>query len=318
MADFFISYTSADKAWAEWIGFVLEEEGFTVAVQAWDFRPGSNFVLEMQKAASEADRTILVLSPDYLTSQFASSEWASAFAQDPQGLDKKLLPIIVRDCQPGGLLRPVVHINLIGVGEAAARDRLTQGVSAKRAKPSQRPAYPGTRKPPVQKVYPGALSLSARPSAAAVYMPSIKHAASDMEKRQFIKLSFELISSHFQAGLTALGRRDAVIEHDFELNTATEFTAEIFVHGKSICRCRVWRGGLHSQNGISYAEGATFSTGGGCNEILTIQDSGPELHLVALMAAAYSQTARVYDTKRLTQEHAADYLWRRFVEPLER
>ncbi len=55
MADFFVSYTSADEAWAEWIGFVLEEEGFTVVIQAWDFRPGSNFVLEMQRAATEAD-----------------------------------------------------------------------------------------------------------------------------------------------------------------------------------------------------------------------------------------------------------------------
>ena len=85
MADFFVSYTSADKAWAEWIGYVLEEEGFTAVIQAWDFRPGSNFVLEMQRAATEADRTIMVLSPDYLKSQFASPEWAAAFAQDPRG-----------------------------------------------------------------------------------------------------------------------------------------------------------------------------------------------------------------------------------------
>ena len=63
------------SAWAEWIGYVLEEEGFSVIIQAWDFRPGSNFVLEMQKAATEADRTIMVLSPDYLKSQFASPEW---------------------------------------------------------------------------------------------------------------------------------------------------------------------------------------------------------------------------------------------------
>ena len=57
MADFFISYTSADKSWAEWIAYVLEEAGIQVIIQAWDFRPGSNFVLEMQRAAAEADRT---------------------------------------------------------------------------------------------------------------------------------------------------------------------------------------------------------------------------------------------------------------------
>ena len=53
-ADYFISYTSPDKAWAEWIGWVLEDTGATVILQAWDFVPGSNFVLEMQRAAATA------------------------------------------------------------------------------------------------------------------------------------------------------------------------------------------------------------------------------------------------------------------------
>ena len=37
--DFFISYTSADRAWAEWIAWQLEAAGFTTLLQAWDFRP---------------------------------------------------------------------------------------------------------------------------------------------------------------------------------------------------------------------------------------------------------------------------------------
>jgi hypothetical protein len=65
MTDFFVSYTLADKVWAEWIAYVLEEAGWSVIIQAWDFRPGSNFVMEMQRAASEASRTVMVLSPDY-------------------------------------------------------------------------------------------------------------------------------------------------------------------------------------------------------------------------------------------------------------
>ena len=44
-ADFFVSYTSADRAWAEWIAWQLEADGYHVVVQAWDFRPGSDFVL---------------------------------------------------------------------------------------------------------------------------------------------------------------------------------------------------------------------------------------------------------------------------------
>jgi hypothetical protein len=148
MADFFISYTSADRAWAEWIGYVLEEKGFSVIIQAWDFRPGSNFVLEMQKAAADADRTIMVLSPDYLKSQFASYEWAAAFAQDPMGLERKLLPVMVRPCSLPGLLTPLVHIALVSEDEDSARTLLIDGVNDKRAKPPRRPAFPGATTSP--------------------------------------------------------------------------------------------------------------------------------------------------------------------------
>lgn len=34
MTDFFISYTGVDRPWAEWIAYVLEEEGFTTKIQA--------------------------------------------------------------------------------------------------------------------------------------------------------------------------------------------------------------------------------------------------------------------------------------------
>ena len=53
--------------------------------QAWDFRPGSNFVLEMQRAASEAERTITILSPAYLNASYNQPELAAAYVQDPTG-----------------------------------------------------------------------------------------------------------------------------------------------------------------------------------------------------------------------------------------
>ena len=66
--DFFISYTDADKKWAEWIAWVLEEKaGYTTTIQAWDFRPGLNFVELMDQATRNAERTIAVLSEKYLT-----------------------------------------------------------------------------------------------------------------------------------------------------------------------------------------------------------------------------------------------------------
>ena len=89
MKHFFISYNKADRDWAEWIAWTLEEAGYSVVTQAWDFRPGGNFVLEMHKAAAETEKTVLVLSEDYLKAEFTHPEWAAALARDPQGRSER-------------------------------------------------------------------------------------------------------------------------------------------------------------------------------------------------------------------------------------
>ena len=47
--DFFVSYTQADRGWAEWIAWQLEDGGYRVLVQAWDMVPGANWVHLMQE-----------------------------------------------------------------------------------------------------------------------------------------------------------------------------------------------------------------------------------------------------------------------------
>ena len=58
----FISYNRADRDWAEWIAGAIDLSGYQPIIQAWDFRPGQNFVLRMQEAMADSDLTIAVLS----------------------------------------------------------------------------------------------------------------------------------------------------------------------------------------------------------------------------------------------------------------
>ena len=37
MKGFFVSYNKADRAWAKWIAWQLEETGYSTVIQAWDF-----------------------------------------------------------------------------------------------------------------------------------------------------------------------------------------------------------------------------------------------------------------------------------------
>ncbi len=128
MKDFFISYTSADRQWAEWLAGQLRRVGYTTVLQSQDFHAGSNFVLEMDRAAKETRRTLAVLSSRYLAASFTHPEWAAAFARDPKGLQRLLIPVRIDTCEPTGLLAAVVYIDLVGLAEEAAKTRFLEGI----------------------------------------------------------------------------------------------------------------------------------------------------------------------------------------------
>ncbi len=160
--DFFVSYTQLDRAWAEWIAWVLEEDQHRVLVQAWDSVPGTNWIQGMQAGALDAARTIAVLSDAYLQSVYGSAEWQAAWAADPEGSGRKLLTVRVTDCARPGLLAGVTSLDLFGLDEAAARASLREMVMAAlsgRRKPAVPPAFPGgsARAVPEEPEYPGRL-----------------------------------------------------------------------------------------------------------------------------------------------------------------
>ena len=145
--DFFISYAQADRLWAEWIAWRLEDDGYSVVLQAWDFVPGSKWVAEMSQGVSNSAQTIAVLSGAYLRSGYASAEWQSAWAADPSGTRRKLLVARIADCERPRLLTGVVSIDLFGVPETVARTRLRDLAAhtlTGRAKPAIEPVFPGT------------------------------------------------------------------------------------------------------------------------------------------------------------------------------
>lgn len=327
MYDFFVSYTGADKAWAEWVGWILEENGQRVVLQAWDFRPGSNFVIEMQQAASTAARTIAILSPDYLESKFATSEWAAAFAQDPQGLNRTLVPVRVRDCKPVALLKPIVRVDLVGLDETAARRALLDGLLEKRSKPANRPSFPGGAAKPAKtlsdaKPFPGKVTNdSASQRAKTVpYIPKLRGAVSDLDRRRFLKQAFETIQAHFGDGVSEL-KQQSNIEAEFDRTSGSDFSVEVFMDGSRCGRCRIWLNQDFGGSQICYYEGDHMGRGNAYNEALGVaQNQEDNLALSAMMKMNLPFTPGIegLNLGRLTAEDAAEYLWRRFASSLER
>jgi hypothetical protein len=169
--DFFISYTGADEAWAEWIAWQLEEAGYTTILQAWDFDAGAHFVTEMHRATQVATRTIAVLSHQYLSSAFAEAEWQAAWKGDPTGDQRKLIVLRIEDCPRPGLLGQLVSVDLFRADQAAARSRLLAAVRQGRRKPPVPPDFPLQESPTVEPPFPGHLLPADLDSAVAAGGP---------------------------------------------------------------------------------------------------------------------------------------------------
>lgn len=214
---FFISYNSIDKAWAEWIAATLEAAGYTFYIQAWHFRPGQNFVAEMQRAATLSDRTIAVLSPNFLASGFTAAEWAAAFAQDPMGIERRLVPVRVVSCKPGGLLRAIIYIDLVGKNEESARAELLSGLSDS-GRPQRPPPFPGTTNPTQSTAFPGAsdpLAAESRtsPSRTAELRKLIaRKLRLDSDLDAFCLDYFPEIKRRFTLGMDRLQKESLLLE----------------------------------------------------------------------------------------------------------
>jgi serine/threonine protein kinase len=187
LKDFFVSYNSNDKAWAEWIAWTLEANGFSTIIQEWDFRPGGDFVLEMQKATNGTKQTITVLSDEYLQAAFTQPEWAQAFARDPKGDDRTLLPVRVTDCSPEGLLMTRIYADLVGLSEEESREELLKSLE-ERAKPVMQPSFPGGANRSRHSVFPEFPGVvNRRDTTLRTTSSRHKHLADELEKGRIRK-----------------------------------------------------------------------------------------------------------------------------------
>lgn len=117
------------------------------------------------------------------------------------------MPVRVSECEPKGLLKAIVYIDLVGKDEEEARHALLEGVARRRAKPTSKPDFPGDGHTSAAPVFPGS-GNDAVTRRADRYMPKLKCAPSDLERRQFTKSAFETIRWEFDSRLRQLRREN--------------------------------------------------------------------------------------------------------------
>jgi hypothetical protein len=134
VADIFVSYTSQDRAWAEWIGQELEKLGHVAHIDAWEIGPGGDIAAWMVERHDKADYILLVVSETYLSKPYASWEWRAAHWAAQTDRPNFAVPVRIEDCKLPSLLATVRHCDLFEIEEDEGRARLAAFL-----KPAARP-----------------------------------------------------------------------------------------------------------------------------------------------------------------------------------
>ncbi|ADB74140.1 FxSxx-COOH system tetratricopeptide repeat protein [Geodermatophilus obscurus] len=144
--DFFISHAGRDTGWAEWLAWQLQQAGYSVELDVWDWVPGEDFVARMQEALQRADRLLAVCTSAYFSSTFSGAELRAAFAQQSAG---RIVPVLVEPVTLPTLYAPLIIVDLTGLDEATAAARLRARLAGGR--PVNAPPFPRTEPVPAEK-----------------------------------------------------------------------------------------------------------------------------------------------------------------------
>ncbi|MEK8109875.1 toll/interleukin-1 receptor domain-containing protein [Micromonospora sp. M12] len=76
--DLFISHAGRDRAWAEWVGWELEQAGYSVELDLWDWDVGANVVEKIRDGLQRCDRMLALFSDAYFeVERHTTIEWTS-------------------------------------------------------------------------------------------------------------------------------------------------------------------------------------------------------------------------------------------------
>lgn len=127
--DAFISYSHRDKEWVHgWLLTRLEEAGLRVCVDFRDFEPGASSITEMERAVLQSRKTLLLLTPDYLASEWAEFENILASTLDPAARQRRVIPLLLKRCELPLRIRAVTYLDFTSLDHEFQLQRLLAAI----------------------------------------------------------------------------------------------------------------------------------------------------------------------------------------------
>lgn len=319
MAKVVFSYSHADEPLRNELEKHLSPLKRMGKVETWHDRridPGSEFESAIDLYFSEANIILLLVSPDFIASDYCYDiELKNALQRHECG-DAVVIPVILRPCAwhslPFGKLlaattdgKPIVKFTHIDDGFV----EVVKAVENALDKVNEiSPAM-------LQKKQPVSVFAETQPSA--ILNPrsgnlSIRKEFTDRDRDLVSREGFEYVARFFENSLKELSIRNTEIETDFNLRDSDSFECSIYLDGSCKARCGIWRGNQnHGIGGICYSNsGITHNS---YNENMSVSDDGTSIGFKALMGALTGYSS----DKLLTPEGMAEHFWQQFFQPLK-
>lgn len=315
MTTLFFSYSHTDESLRDELEkrlTILKRQGL---IDTWHDRKiiaGDDLDHTIDGKLEEADVILLLISPDFLASNYCYDvEFQRALERHKEG-SARAIAVILRPCEwketpvakflvtpkDGKPITkwPDLDDAMLDVAQAIRRALPS---SAKRTLP---PAQATTSNPAKSEERPRSSNLR------------IRQNFSEVDIQNFLEESFEYILNYFEGSLAELEDRQSEIQTKLKRLDANCFTASMYRHGQSASGCTIRQGsGAFRQNGITYL-GDDSGSQSSFNEMLTVEVGD---QCLSFKPMDMGMLVRVGNST-LTQEGAAEFLWSKFLEPLQR
>lgn len=320
-AKVFISYSHADETLRDRLAVHLkpmEREGL---IESWYDRrllPGDRLDQGISEQLEAADVILFLVSPDALGSEYCYEiEMKRALERHREG-SAKAISIILDHCdwKPTPLSEFVV-LPLDGRPVMKFPNHNEAFLQITRELRKLLAAFPTTSQPsPHQQRDMAVPVMIDAPRSGNL---SIKKEFRDRDRSKFLNESFIYIRNFIEGSLTELAARHTEIDTEFRELDADRFTAKIYRDGKEASSCSILRseGGMAGKWGIAYQTG-TAASRNTMNGALSVNDDGQALGFEnGMMDYMGGFGGNPRERGLLSQQGAADELWKRLVQPLQ-
>ncbi len=110
--DVFISYSSHDEAWVR--GELLkriEQAGLKAFIDFRDFTRGAPSIKECERGVVECRKTLLILTPNYIESEWCEFEGVMAQTLSPANRDLRIIPLLKAKCEKPLRIGALTHVD---------------------------------------------------------------------------------------------------------------------------------------------------------------------------------------------------------------